>query len=251
MIKSITTLLDDPSPIGAPILEHGPVWPAISQLLTWGYMRSRPDLAWRSLKRNTFAAHAEAFPDVWFNIWTGPDAVDGTFAPNPGGTWASPVTPMTDFPAMNANPDAMALLGLLRVCGIEPTHDGLLIAPRAPVKRFVLDLPLLRLDVEPGRIAGEYRAVVDGSRVLHVRVPEVAHTLAASVGHSPGQIAWDAQGVMLTLAFKAGQSVPLEVRWDTQGRDAARYVSCAGAAHGRVQSSDESTQFGVKNDYVK
>ncbi len=38
---------------------------------------------------------------------------------------------------------------------------------------------------------------------------------AAAVGHSLGPIAWDAQGVMLTLAFKAEQSVPFEVRWDT------------------------------------
>ena len=36
-----------------------------------------------------------------------------------------------------------------------------------PVGRFVLDRPLLRLDVEPGRIAGEYRAVADGSRVTY------------------------------------------------------------------------------------
>ena len=146
------------------------VWPAVSQLLTWGYTRSRPDLAWRSLQRHTFAAHANAFPDVWINIWSGPDGINGIEAENPGGTWSSPLTPMTDFPVMNANQDAMALLGLLRVCGIEPSPsgDGLLIAPQSPPEHFVLDLPLLRLEVAPGRIAGEYRALVDGSRVLHV-----------------------------------------------------------------------------------
>jgi hypothetical protein len=63
------------------------------------------------------------------------------------------------------------LLGLLRVCGIElaSSGDGLLITPQAPPERFVLDLHLLHLEVDPSRIAGEYRAAVDGSRVLHVR----------------------------------------------------------------------------------
>ena len=82
----------------------------------------------------------------------------------------------------------------------------------------MIDLPLLRLDAASGRIAGEYRAVVYGSRVLHVRVPHDrgAHILVAGVGHSPGPIVCDTQGVMLTLAVEAGQSVPFEVRWDTQ-----------------------------------
>lgn len=48
-----------------------------------------------------------------------------------------------------ATPHAMALIGLLRVCGIEPVGDGLRIAPQAPPERFTLDLPLLRLEVAP------------------------------------------------------------------------------------------------------
>ncbi|HVP20588.1 MAG TPA: hypothetical protein VMS73_01885 [Anaerolineaceae bacterium] len=217
LIEEINTRLDAPSKIGAPTLERGEIWPAISQLLTWGYTRFRPDLAWRSLKRNTFAAHAEAFPEIWFDIWTGPDAINSTLAANPGGTWTSPVTPMTDFPAMNANPDAMALLGLLRVCGIEPADDGLLIAPCAPVEHFVLDLPLIRLEVEAGRISGEYRAIVDGSRVLHVRVPEGVVIRGVRVGNSYPSVSLDNQEVRLVLTFQAGQSVPFEVDWESQG----------------------------------
>ncbi len=214
LIESIKTALDDPSPIGATLVAGGMVWPAISQLLTWGYTRSRPDLAWRSLQRNTFAAHAEAFPNIWINIWSGPDGVNSS----DGGTWCSPLTPMTDFPVMNANQDAMALLGLLRVCGIEPAPrcDGLIIAPKPPPERFVLDLPLLRLDVTPGRIAGEYRAAVDGERVLYVRPPQGAMDMTASVnGRILNQPLWGTTEVTLSLAFKAGQPVPFEVRWNS------------------------------------
>ena len=172
LVELIVRKLDDPSPLGATLLEAGMAWPAIGRSsFTWGYSLGHPALAWASLKKQTFAAHCAAFPDVGINTWSGPDGINGRGLPNPGGTWSSPVTPMTDFPVMNANQDAMALLGLLRVCGVRPAPDGLRIAPQTPPERFVLDLPLLRLEVKPGRIAGEYRAVVDGTRTLHVRVP--------------------------------------------------------------------------------
>src|SRR5690606_389377 len=113
LIDSVDSLLDNPSPIGAPLVEHGAVWPAISQLLTWGYVRHRPDLAWRSFCRNTFSARANEFPNIWFNVWSGPDGVNSkTALLDAGGTWSSPVTPMTDFPAMNNNQHAMSLLAL-------------------------------------------------------------------------------------------------------------------------------------------
>lgn len=231
LIRSITMLLDDPSEIGAPLYEHGEVWPAVSQLLTWGYTRSRPDLAWRSLNRHMFATHAGVFPDIWYGTWSGPDAILGedyektlrdklksSADLKPGGTWCSPFTPMTDFPVMNANPDAMALLGLLRICGVEPAPegDGLIIAPQAPPERFVLDLPLLRLEVEPQRVAGEYRAVVNGSRVLHVQVPVSAGEIQASVDGQPSRtIPPGARRVALSLVFQAGQAVPFEVHWNS------------------------------------
>ncbi|GAB4438866.1 MAG: hypothetical protein Kow00120_06620 [Anaerolineae bacterium] len=218
LVDAITSQLDDPSPIGAMLLpRQSAVWPAVSQLLTWAYARSYPDLAWRSLERHTFAVHAHAFPNVWLGIWSGPDGVNSIDAPNPGGTWASPVTPMTDFPVMNANQDAMALLGLLRVCGVEPSPagDGLTIAPRVPRERFILDLPLLRLEVEPRRIAGVYRAAADGQRVLYVRIPEGATGVTAVAGAQLAPVPEPAGGdVALPLAFRAGEAVPFEVTWE-------------------------------------
>jgi hypothetical protein len=195
LIEQVDARLDSPSKIGATLVENGMIWPAISQILTWAYAHvSRGDLAWRSLNRNTFAAHATEYPAIWFGTWSGPDGIHGASveAPNlPGGSWQSPLTPMTDFPVMNANPDGMALLGLLRVCGIEPApmDDGLVIRPLVPRERFTLDLPLLRLDVEPGRIQGEYRAFNDGERTLYVHVPGKSYP------------------VIIKLAFKAGETV--------------------------------------------
>ncbi|HEY3289353.1 MAG TPA: hypothetical protein VGK87_04420, partial [Anaerolineae bacterium] len=211
LIDNLQRLLDDPSPVGAPINEHGLVWPAISQLLTWGYRNSRPDLAWRSLKRNTFAAHAEVFPHIWYGIWSGPDGLYGIDSPNAGYTWASPVTPMTDFPAMNTNPDAMALLGMLRVCGIEPSPDGdgLRINPQSPPDRFELDLLLLRLSVRPGFISGEYRAAVNGHTILYVPLPDNALWVSATADGQPVTHKRDTS-IALPLSFTKGQTIPFE-----------------------------------------
>jgi hypothetical protein len=201
LIEQTDSILDRPSKIGATLVPRGMVWPAVSQLLTWGYARAgKGDLAWRSLNRNTFAAHATEYPAVWFGIWSGPDGVHGVDARQPdipGGSWTSPMTPMTDFPVMNANPDAMALLGLLRVCGIEPapTGNGLVIKPLVPRERFTLDLPLLRLEVEPQKISGEYRAANDGERTLYIYPPGATTPLT------------------ITLTFTAGEKVPWEVRF--------------------------------------
>jgi hypothetical protein len=215
LIEKIDQFLDRPSPIGASLVEGGMVWPAVSQLMTWAYACcNRPELAWRSLNRNTFAMHSHIYPNIWFNTWSGPDGINGTASDSPGGTWASPITPMTDFPVMNANQDAMSLLGLLRVCGIEPapSGDGLVIRPRIPREYFVLDLPLLRLEATPNKITGEYRAAVSGSRTIYVYVPENARDVTASIDHQPA-IQSQQTPLALPLTFDKGQRVAFEVSW--------------------------------------
>jgi hypothetical protein len=174
LIEKIEATLDRQCPVGAMMKTKGMVWPAISQLLTWGYAHTRRgELAWRSLNRNTFAIHAQQFPAAWMNIWSGPDGTDPHNPKYPGGTWSTPLTPMTDFPVMNANQDAMALLGLIRTCGIEPSPDGagLIIRPLVPRKQWVLDFPLLRLEYDNGKLKGEYRAHNRGFMNLYIYLP--------------------------------------------------------------------------------
>lgn len=219
LINTIHTLLDMPSPTGAATAPRGLVWPAISQLMTWGYTRWRPELAWQSLERHSYATHAATFPEVWYGIWTAPDSLYTAGNAMAGWTWQSAATPMTDFPAMNSNPPAMALLGLLRVCGIEPSDDGdgLLIEPHVPRDRFVLDTALLKLDVEPGQIGGEYRAVTEGSRMLYIRVPDKAVAVVATVNGSDVTADTDSEGrIALRLEFQTGEAVMFEVRWEAE-----------------------------------
>ncbi len=205
LLRSVQNLVDDPSPIGGSLVT-GQVWPAISQLLTWGYANTNPWLAWRALNRNTMAMRGLCFPDKWFNIWSGPDGV----SIKDGSTWSSPVTPMTDFPVMNANLHSMALLGLLRVCGIEPRADGkgLVIAPNIPREKFVLDTPLLKLDVRPDRIAGEYRPVVNSTRTLTIQRPDGKQFVSATVAGNAVEISDpNAESLDLELTCTAGEAV--------------------------------------------
>ncbi len=221
LLESIDTRLDGPSPIGAMIQEPVPgnedgaqVWPAITGILTWAYAHVRPDLAWRSVVRNTLYAHAEAYPSIWYGIWSLPDGVNGPTSTQAGYTWSSPATPMTDFPVMNANPDAMGLLGVLRVAGLEPAVDGLLVHPVVPGPAFVLDVPLIRLEVGAGYVRGEYRAANDGAVVLHVAVPSGAHVMDARIRGASFTPVMSGGDVLLPLSFPSGDRVSFEV--DTQ-----------------------------------
>lgn len=162
LVESIAELVDDPSPIGATILDrphpvrfgmlapgwdcNGGVWAAINGLLAWGYARHDPALAWRSLRKQSLAAHAEAYPHVWYGVWSGPDAYNAWFGERPGETFVQPATPMTEYPIMNANAHAGPLLGLLHVLGIETGPDGLEVHhPGAPVPDWQLRTPAVRL----------------------------------------------------------------------------------------------------------
>lgn len=163
LVREIAARCDDPSPIGATILDrphpvrhgllpegwdcNGGVWAAINALLAWGYAAHDPARALRSIEQQSLAAHAHAYPNVWYGIWSGPDAYNAHFGDRPGETFVQPATPMTEFPVMNSNAHAGPLLALLRVLGIETEPRGVVVRPR-------LDLPTWRLETALGTFTG-------------------------------------------------------------------------------------------------
>jgi hypothetical protein len=144
----IETLCAAPSPIGPLSLSrphrvrgaflapgedvNGGVWAALSAATTWGLALHDPDAAWRSLARQSLAAHARAYPHVWYGIWSGPDSYNAHDAEAPGQTFVQPATPMREFPVMNSNAHAGPLLALLAVLGVESTPGGFTVTPRVP-----------------------------------------------------------------------------------------------------------------------
>ena len=212
--NSIFEKCDAPSPIGA-VLSSNQVWPAVSQMLTWGYTHRFPKDAWRSFVKHTFATKAAIYGKSWINIWTGPDGVNGRLSDDPGSTYeTAPVTPMTDFPAMNNNQHAMALLALLRVCGIEPSElgDGLRIRPQIP-RQYELDVTLLRLSVTPTRISGIYRAHSPVERRLYVMVEERGDTMQVTVNGQVRTEVPDKQGYVTVIlpASETAEGLSFEI----------------------------------------
>jgi hypothetical protein len=198
LLAAVEAQLDDPSPTGATLLPGGQVWPAISCLLTWGYAQTDPERAFAHLARNTMAAHARAFPDVWYGIWSGPDGLDGASGDRPGQAWYSPATPMTDFPVMNNNQHAMPLLAALRVAGIDATAAGLRVAPHVPGD-FALRTELVDLTVRGSVIEGRYRPLGAGTRALEIVAPAGRAVVAASVGGVSTAVPRGAASVTLTV----------------------------------------------------
>jgi len=157
LTRSIAERCDDPSPIGATILDrphpvrlgmlapgwdcNGGVWATINALLAWGYALHDPERAWRSLEKQSLGGHAAAYPDVWYGIWSGPDAYNAHFGSRPGETFVQPATPMREFPVMNANAHAGPLLALLRVLGIETEPSGIVVRDRVPGLEWTLTTP--------------------------------------------------------------------------------------------------------------
>jgi len=66
----------------------------------------------------------QAYPGIWYGIWTAPDSYNAPYAENPGETYYY-FTPTADYPASNANAHANPLLAALKLCGIEPPSTAL------------------------------------------------------------------------------------------------------------------------------
>jgi hypothetical protein len=188
LVRSIYEKLDKPSPFGQYILfpplsttlgylekgwdVNGGIWSAIDSLLTWGYGKYDVNKAWNSLVKNSMARHAELYPDIWYGIWSGPDAFNASYALRPGETYYHFFTPTTDFPVMNLNLHANFLTALLRLTGVQPTANGLNITPMLPFKKFALKTPVIQLKVSDREIQGSYIPQASGELTLRVRFPD-------------------------------------------------------------------------------
>jgi hypothetical protein len=187
LIESIYEKLDKPSQFGQNLVSppvptllnylekgwdvNGGIWFAMNFLLSWGYSKYDVGKGWDALIKNSMHNHAEIYPDVWYGAWSGPDAFNASYASRPGETYYHIATPTTDFPVMNLNLHANFLTALLKLSGVEPTIDGLTIAPSLPQGKFELKTPILRLNVGEHEIQGSYVPQGLGEFTLRVKLP--------------------------------------------------------------------------------
>ncbi len=149
----------------------GGIWPVANAWLTAAYAQRDVSAAWSSFTRNTLAAHAEKYPDLWYGIWTGPDSFNGPDNPRPGEADAHAVTALTDYPALNSHMHTSPVRALMDIVGVSGTRDGVRIIPRLPTETFTVEWPRLRLHSTPDSIDGSYAASADGPVVMEVALP--------------------------------------------------------------------------------
>ena len=166
LVETIAARCDDPSPIGPTILDrphrlrggllppgwdvNGGVWAAIAALAAWGYALHDSERAWRCLSKQTLGAHARAYPELWYGIWSGPDSWNSHLGERAGETFVQPATPMREFPVMNSNAHAGPLLALFKVLGLEATAEGVRVDPRTPAAAGAWRLRTPHLDLRGG-----------------------------------------------------------------------------------------------------
>jgi hypothetical protein len=176
-----------PSPLGL-ASQGAPITPGLGVAGFWyslagpaleglARLRDVPDarpLAWDAFRRQTLAAHAEAYPDIWYGAWSGPDMY---FTPldaapptsYPGETWCFPnVLCMRDFPVTNAFAHSEALIGSVRLAGIRADERGLVIDPAFPFDDFAWSSAAFAVAYAPGEARGSVSAL--GDDVIELRV---------------------------------------------------------------------------------
>jgi len=157
---------DDPIAFG--------MWYAISGVALQGLARQAPGhepaarLAWAALEKTTLAAHAEAYPRLWYGIWSGPDSFyDNRVSPpeQAGTSW------MSLYPVTNMHAHSQPLQAVLRLAGIWADRDGYSIRPANPAQEFTLETPLIGVRYGPDRLSGYVAALARDRVRLQVALP--------------------------------------------------------------------------------
>jgi hypothetical protein len=200
LVGSIDELLRDPSPIGAMILnkgestpskrpgilENGGIWPSINGTLIWALALTDGRAAWDEWKKNCLAMHAEAYPEIWYGIWSGPDTYNSVISKYPGQTqFGEPPTDgkksptdwgvhWTDFPVMNMHSHAWPLYSAAKLLGVDFHEDGVKFNPSLPVAEYEFSSPLMGFKKSAKGYSGWYAPSVAGKWNIEINLPDSA-----------------------------------------------------------------------------
>jgi len=212
LLQAIDEELRKPSLIGATLINKpvkketeapgmgtsAGIWPSINGTLVWALALVDGAMAWDEWQKNTLAMHAEAYPDTWYGIWSGPDTYNSHFSRYPGQTVFTPAESesgvpsawtggvkiyWTDFPVMNMHPHAWPLYSLAKLLGIAFTEEGLELAPVLPIEEYAFSSPLVGLRKTHDGYEGWYDPGVPGTWMVTIKVrdEEAEKVLAVEV----------------------------------------------------------------------
>jgi hypothetical protein len=197
LVAALNELVRRPSPIGAlilsqpessslkpaGILENGGIWPSINGTLIWALAMAGGASAWEEWKKNSLAMHAEAYPEIWYGIWSGPDTYNSVLSKYPGQTmFAEPTAdghaPLaewgvnwTDFPVMNMHPHAWPLYSAAKLLGVEFNQSGVRFNPALPLEEYEFASPLLGFRKSAKGYSGWYAPAAAGRWKMEIELP--------------------------------------------------------------------------------
>jgi len=178
---------------------RGAVWPSLNQTLVWALAGVDPAMAWDEWKKNSFARHADAYPDVWYGIWSGTDSYNSPLSHHPGETANDPYFRGLDFPVLNLHAHACYLYSATKLLGIEFTENGVDLSPDLPVESYRFDSPLLGVIKAPdGHFEGWYAPSKPGTWTLRIKLPDA--------------VAKSIKGAAVNEVFGPGKSLPPPTR---------------------------------------
>ncbi len=152
---------------------RGAVWPSLNQTLIWALAGVDPQMAWDEWKKNSFARHADVYPDVWYGVWSGTDSYNSILSSHPGETVNDPYFHGTDFPVLNLHAHACSLYSITKLLNIEFTEAGLNISPELPIASYRFDSPLIGVAKSPaGHYEGWYAPLRSGNWTVSILLPE-------------------------------------------------------------------------------
>ena len=194
-------------------LEHGAIWPSLNQTLVWALAGIDPAMAWDEWKKNTFCAHANAYPDIWYGIWSGNDSWNSPLSKHPGAAANEPYFHGTDFPVLNLHAHACFLYSATKLLRIEFTEAGFNVSPELAAGPYRFESPLLGVSrSQEGRYEGWYAPSRPGRWTVRISLPaELAGRISqAEVNGASVSIKITAEGTIELLGSSNSQS-PL--RW--------------------------------------
>lgn len=179
LVTAIDELARKPSPIGAllqsqpdPTMKDEPgtgtnagIFYAINGTLIWALALVNGEMAWDEWKKNTLAHHADIYPEMWFGIWSGPDAYHSCFAKQPGGTGV-------DFPVLNMHSHAWPLYSAIKLIGAEFNPKGVKLKATIPLDEYEVNTPLLGFKKTATRYSGWYAPMEAGHWTIEIKCTE-------------------------------------------------------------------------------
>lgn len=198
LVAALDELMRKPSPIGAllqsqadPTMKDDPgtgtnggIFAAINGTLIWALAQVNGDLAWDEWKKNTLARHADIYPDMWFGVWSGPDAYHSVLSKQPGGTGP-------DFPVFNMHSHAWPLYTAAKLLGTEFYEHGVRFRPAIPLSQYEFVSTLVGFKKSTDGYSGWYAPLTPGNWKIEISLPDAEQARVRQISVNGVAQSWE------------------------------------------------------------